>query len=73
VVSCVFQYRMSSGGRFGGAVTIRPQMFRNINGFPVDYFGEEDDHIVSRCWPHWFSVAVVVVLVTQADEILWLN
>jgi len=33
-------------GQFGGVVTIRPEMFRTIDGFPIDYFGwggEDDD------------------------------
>ena len=41
---------MSYGGQFGGVVTIRPEMFRKINGFPIVFFGwgGEDDDMSAR-------------------------
>jgi len=49
-VKLYLAFRVSYGAQFGGVVTIRPEMFRNINGFPITYFGwgGEDDDMGNR-------------------------
>jgi len=36
---CRWQYSVNYGGFFGIVISIRPHMFRRINGFPIVYFG----------------------------------
>jgi len=45
-VVCRSKYK----GHFGGVFTIRPQLLRQINGFPINYFGwgGEDDDMAYR-------------------------
>ena len=49
---------MLYGGAFGGVVTLRPDVFRRVNGYSLKYFGwgGEDDNMGSRysnTIPHW--------------------
>ena len=62
-MQCLVECRMSYGGQFGGVVTIRPQMFQRLNGFPITFFGwgGEDDAMGSRCAATEFHIQFTVV------------
>jgi len=50
-----WNYRLIYTGAFGGVVTMRPQVFRKVNGYSLQYFGwgGEDDDMGDRVRHYW--------------------
>jgi len=73
---CRRQYSMSYGVFFGIVFTIRPHMFRRINGFPIVYFGwggEDDDMSLRYSIVPLNNISSLCYLMVSMSPLTWLS